>query len=92
MSSLGWRGKQVRHLDGRLGVISKEFIGHGHVSLHIEANNGSEAVVILDARSSDSGANGWAWLCENFSAGPHWLPLGDHNGFPAASATAEQTA
>lgn len=86
MSKLGWQGKQVRHRDGRTGVIRAEYVGFGYVLLNIDATNGSEAVVLLNAHSGDGGATGWAWLCENFSGGPHWLPLGDHNDFAAEPA------
>lgn len=78
---LGWRGKQVRHLDGRTGRISGEFVGFMYASLTIDASDGTEEVVQLNTRRSDSGAKGWAWLCENFSEGPAWLPLGNHNDF-----------
>lgn len=92
MNKLGWCGKRVRHLDGRTGVIRIESVGFGHVSLHIDADDNSKAVVWLNARDLDGGAQGWAWLCENFDGGPHWLPLGNHNGFKAEPAAAEVAA
>lgn len=85
-NALGWRGKQVRHVDGRTGRIRCEFVGFMYAALTIDASDGAEEVVQLNTRCSDSGAKGWAWLCENFSEGAAWLPLGNHNEFDVVMA------
>ena len=87
MSGTGWRGKRVKHQDGRYGRIVREFVGFGFLELTIEADDGSTASVVRGVTSSDSGARGWAWYSEAFSSGPSWLPLGDHNTFPVVAAT-----
>lgn len=77
----GWRGKSVRHLDGRTGTIRSEYTGFLHIALTIAVDAGGQAHIQLNANGQDSGDAGWAWLCAEFSGGPAWLPLGDHNGF-----------
>lgn len=77
----GWRGKTVRHLDGRTGTIDMERTGFLHIALTIAVDAGEPAHVQLNANGQDSGDTGWAWLCPEFSGGPAWLPLGDHNKF-----------
>lgn len=75
----GWKGKKVRHDDGRTGVIEREDEWFAGDDLHIAVDGGGEAIVKLHARHQDAGEAGWHWLCENFGGGPRWLPLGDHN-------------
>lgn len=77
--SLGWKGKNVRHSDGRTGLIRAESPGFCHCGLSIAVDGGGEDRVQLNSNSSDSGSTGWEWLCEDFDGGPKWLPLGDHN-------------
>ena len=85
----GWRGKTVRHLDGRTGTIRRESTGFLCIALTIEVAGGGEARVQLNANGTDTGDTGWAWLCPEFSGGPAWLPLGDHNGFGVKQAEQE---
>lgn len=80
MSGLGWKGKTARNKDGRTGVIRDEWAGFAHVGLSLRVDAGKDAFVELNIRGADSGETGWQWLCENFSGGPAWLPLGDHSG------------
>jgi hypothetical protein len=76
----GWRGTRVRHAEtGRAGVIRREVPDFMGLDLRIEVDGGGEALVRLNTRGSDGGAGGWSWYCDNFSGGPAWLPLGDHN-------------
>jgi len=77
----GWRGRTVRHLDGRTGTIRSVYVGFLHLALTIAVDGGEEAHVQLNANSQDSGEAGWAWHWPDFSGGPAWLPLGDHNDF-----------
>ena len=77
----GWRGMTVRHLDGRTGTIRREYAGFLHLALTIAVDGGGEAHVQLNTNGKDSGEPGWAWHCPEFSGGPAWLPLGDHNDF-----------
>jgi hypothetical protein len=81
MESLGWKGKKVRHKDGRTGAIDIEDTWFGGADLHIACEDGSRAVVRLNARRGDGGEAGWQWWCPEFSRGAAWLPLGD-NGAP----------
>lgn len=86
----GWKGKQVRHLDGRLGEITKEDPWFAGCDLHITVEGGGTAIVKLNATQKDGGELGWSWWCPEFSSGPCWLPLGDHNP-QQAPAPVEQT-
>lgn len=79
MSTLGWRGKTVRNADGRQGKITGEYTGFCHASLTITVTDGEAATVQLNSNGPDTGETGWEWWCEEFSGGPCWLPLGDHN-------------
>lgn len=74
-----WVGIKMRNHDGRTGVIRSEFEGFAHRHLTIAVDDGAESTVELSALGNDSGETGWYWLCENFSCGPAWLLLGDHN-------------
>ena len=75
-----WKGIKVRNDDGRTGSITSDFTGFGFRALTIHVAPGTtEANVQLNATGMDSGETGWEWLCENFSGGARWLPLGDHN-------------
>ena len=80
-TSLGWHGKQVRHLDGRIGTIEREVLGFCHVGLHIVATNGDTAVVQLNTDGPDSGDVGWMWCWRDAKGGEpaQWDSLGDHN-------------
>jgi len=79
MSLYDWKGKKVRNCDGRKGVIQRVSINFTEVDLIIQVADGSSAKVTLNHTFRDSGEQGWFWLCEDFSGGPHWLVLGDHN-------------
>lgn len=54
---MGWRGKRVKHDDGRTGVIALEAEGFCHVGLKIVVDE-SEAVewVQLNSNGPDTGA------------------------------------
>ena len=77
--SYGWKGKKVKHTDGREGVIVKEDSWFGGVDLHIAIDGGGQDCVKLNAQHQDGGTLGWSWWCDNFTGGAQWLPLGDHN-------------
>jgi len=79
MSRYGWKGKRVVNADGREGLIFGEHEGFCHVALVIHVEGGNDAHIQLNSDGKDSGEMGWRWLCENFSDGPSWLSLGDHN-------------
>jgi hypothetical protein len=76
-SVYGWRGKEVRNIDGRAGVISNEHQFGPWLDLIIECRDGTQAKVTLNAHGKDMGEAGWQWMCENFCRGPSWLPLSD---------------
>lgn len=76
---LGWKGKQVRHSDGRSGVIAAESISDGHCHLSIAVEGSVDVLVQLSQDGKDSGTLGWEWLCESFLGKPAWLPLGDQS-------------
>lgn len=85
----GWKGKQVRHKDGRTGkILAEEGIGPA-LTLNIGVEGGDYAAVVLCANSQDGGEQGWEWFCDNFEGGARWLPLGDHNG-PEKQMTTEE--
>lgn len=79
MSELGWRGKPVRNADGRQGRITGEHTVFSEAQLTITVDGGEKATVRLNSDGPDAGELGWEWLCEEFSGGARWLPLGDHN-------------
>lgn len=73
----GWERKKVRNRDGRTGVI-EEADGFAHwLDLHIRCDDGTKAVVKMNARGQDGGDPGWQWWCESFGSAGAWLPLGD---------------
>ena len=78
MNTDGWKGKKVRHIDGRHGVIEYEVPNIVGCDLKIRCADGSDASVRLMARGKDRGEAGWQWWCPEFSRGAAWLPLGDH--------------
>lgn len=54
----GWKGKQVRHKDGRAGTIRSED-GFGPVlTLAIQVDGGGSAECVLRAGSRDGGEKG----------------------------------
>lgn len=75
---LGWKGKKVRHADGRAGIIETAYAGFCHCTISIAVEGGGADTVQLNSTGFDSGSLGWEWLCEEFAGGPKWLPLGDH--------------
>lgn len=79
MSDIGWKGKLVRHADGRTGHISGEYVGFCHIDLTIVTDEGDDGHVQLNINGPDSGETGWEWWCEDFTGGARYLPLGDHN-------------
>ncbi|MBA9859434.1 hypothetical protein [Ralstonia insidiosa] len=78
--NLGWKGKRVKHADGRSGVIRSESRGFCFVGLTI-AIDGSDATewLQLNSNGQDTGALGWSWDASFDDAPENWLPLGDHN-------------
>lgn len=75
-----WKGKRVRHVDGREGVIEREDADMPLLTLHITCDDGTKDAVILNARGPDAGA-GWRWWRPNFGhLGDAWLPLGSLGG------------
>lgn len=80
MSGYGWKGREVRNVDGRRGTIRRERPDFMGVELVIEVEGGGAAKVQLNATHQDTGEKGWAWLHEEFSGGPAWIPLGGHSG------------
>lgn len=78
--SLGWRGKRLKHIDGRTGIILRENVGGWWCSLTIEVD-GQEATesIDLDGTGSDSGAVGWQWNRALPGEPDRWVLLGDHN-------------
>lgn len=80
MKGYGWKGRQARNVDGRVGHIQRERPDFMGVELVIAVADGSTAKVQLNATHEDAGEKGWAWLCEEFSGGAAWIPLGGHSG------------
>ncbi|MBA9846779.1 hypothetical protein [Ralstonia pickettii] len=78
--NLGWKGKRVKHADGRTGVIRSESCGFCFVGLTI-AIDGIEGTewVQLNSNGPDTGAFGWCWNASIGEEPENWLPLGDHN-------------
>jgi hypothetical protein len=74
--SLGWKGKTVRHKDGRTGCITGEYLGFCHVGLTIAVAEAKDSYVQLNTNGPDTGDAGWEWWCHNFSGGGKYLPLG----------------
>ncbi len=79
---LGWRGKRVKHDDGRTGVIRSEHSGFCHVALAITVD-GADAMhrVQLNTNGPDTGETGWMWCWRAAEDGEpdQWGYLGDHN-------------
>ncbi len=86
-----WKGKNVRHLDGRTGVIATEDGFGPWLDLHIQCSDGTKATVTLNARGRDSGEAGWQWWCPDFGGRQAWLPLGEQ-GAPLEYAGESQDA
>ncbi len=90
--SYGWKGRFMRNVDGRTGVVSREYGDFMGVQLFIHVDGqpdepGARDMLSLNGRDSDSGATGWYWYCEDCADGPSWLLLGDHNqGLPRIEA------
>lgn len=72
--SLGWLGKRMRHVDGREGVVTAEFVGFGFVTLTI--GHGATRLGEVTLANGRVSIGGWEWFCENFHGGPRWLSLG----------------
>tara|TARA_R110000782_G_C14538090_1_gene383381 strand:- start:232 stop:513 length:282 start_codon:yes stop_codon:yes gene_type:complete len=76
---LGWRGKRVKHVDGREGKIRREFPGFCHVGLFIIDDDGGTAFVELNSNGPDTGESGWSWMMAHDGEPDRWAWLGDHN-------------
>lgn len=78
--NLGWKGKRVKHEDGRTGKIGTESRGFCFVGLKIVID-GSDATewVQLNTNGPDTGAKGWLWDASTEGEPEWWCPLGDHN-------------
>jgi len=76
----GWRGKKVKHADGRTGKIRRDYVGYGHVTITILVD-GSEAeeTIQLNSIGKDSGPKGWSWMYARDGEPEAWALLGDHN-------------
>lgn len=72
-----WTGASVRHTDGRVGTVSKEFLGFGFraLTLAIEGSDATEHIQ-LNVDGLDSGASGWSWRASAEGAREVWHPLG----------------
>jgi hypothetical protein len=78
---MGWRGKLLKHADGRTGIIAKEYVGFGHIALtlRIDGTDKTESIQ-LNSDGRDSGATGWLWRHTDEGVKPEiWSLLGDHN-------------
>jgi hypothetical protein len=82
IDNFGWKGKKVRNVDGREGVIRGEDLVLSYCTLTIRVSDGNQETVTLNGSGKDYGSLGWEWFCENFDGGPRWLILGDHNQAP----------
>lgn len=79
-SSAGWFNKQMRHDDGRRGIITSEFVGFMHVALTITIEGTAETEYLqLNSDGKDSGALGWNWRYSREGEPEAWAHLGDHN-------------
>lgn len=90
----GWKNIQVRHQDGRTGVIKIDSPGFCHRGLFIECDDGSKGYVQLNSNGKDSGDVGWEWLCAGTGGDPsfrsRWAFLGDHNELVEAPRISER--
>lgn len=76
----GWRGKKMKHADGRTGVIRRDYVGYGYVTITIRVDGSeSEETIQLNSRGKDSGATGWSWMYAREGEPEVWALLGDHN-------------
>jgi len=76
----GWKGKHVKHADGRTGTIRTEVRGFLHLGLKIEIDGGDKTDwVQLNANGQDTGSKGWSWDAAHPGEPENWMPLGDHN-------------
>jgi hypothetical protein len=76
-NNFGWRGKNVRHQDGRTGRITSEYVGFDYVGLTFKLSDGTEHYVELHCIDKNRYVDGWQWFCSNFVDGPHWLAFGE---------------
>ena len=85
ISGLGWRGKSVNHVDGRTGVILKEFVGGWwcDLTLRVDGQDTTESVSL--GCDGDSGATGWKWNTGQPGEPERWSFLGKHNTADALS-------
>ncbi|WP_434716074.1 hypothetical protein [Paraburkholderia sp. A3RO-2L] len=80
VNTLGWRGKPVRHTDGRTGVIAAENVGIWWCDLTIKVDNQDNTESItLNGRDPDFGATGWQWNYARPGEPEAWAFLGSHN-------------
>lgn len=76
----GWRGKRVKHVDGRTGAVRREYVGYRFVSLTIRVDGtDAEETIQLNSDGPDSGALGWSWMYARDGEPDKWALLGDHN-------------
>lgn len=79
-NSMGWVKKRIKHDDGRVGCISREYCGFCHVTLTLTVEGQeSPEYVQLNSDATDSGATGWKWLYSRPEDPEAWGHLGDHN-------------
>jgi hypothetical protein len=72
--TLGWKGKKVKHEDGREGVVIREDINFDYCICTVQLPEGVTRFTLC-ANKDDRDAAGWAWWCEKFDGGARWLPF-----------------
>ncbi len=78
----GWKGIQVRHLDGREGIVDCESI-YIDGARDLWVNVGQERPISIRLSGSlngwqkDKNTEGWEWLCTAYADGPKWLAFSD---------------
>jgi hypothetical protein len=75
LETLGWKGKKVKHEDGREGVIIREYINFDFCDCTVRLTDGSTASFMLCVNENNKKAEGWSWWCEQFAGSPKWLPF-----------------
>jgi hypothetical protein len=71
-SEYGWKGKKVKHGDGREGSIIREYADFDYISCTIRLTDGNETSFLLSS-SGNRDTEGWSWYAEDGAGSGRWL-------------------
>jgi len=71
-SEYGWKGKKVKHIDGRLGAIIREYADFDYISCTVRLTDGTDTSFLLSV-SGNRDTEGWSWFDEASSGSGRWF-------------------